>query len=354
MILKMKKGIATLLVAGMIGLTISGCGSKAPEPLTVETAAAWEAESVASWHDTNLTKADYMYFYRTNQYEMEQQLLSAGYTEENLSTYWNDETSGAAQRESLKTQSLFQAKQFMTLYEMAVAAGAVVDEATATENSAYIDEIVAGLDEEPAKAAQAFLDTYGVTAEQMKALYIRMDYINAYLFDVSVNTAFTDEELKEEYDANVDLYEQVTVRHVLVLCDDNMTEEAQKEAKEKADDILARIEAGEPIGDLAKELSEDGGSVDNNGEYTFGRGRMVKEFEDWSFSAQPGDRGIVKTSYGYHVMEMMARLGFEDAKDTLTYQLGNVKAEELINEATAIAENGWADNNEAIDAIVPA
>lgn len=57
---------------------------------------------------------------------------------------------------------------------------------------------------------------------------------------------------------------------------------------------------------MANENSEDG-AVD--GLYTkILKGEMVKEFEDWCFdsSRQPGDYGIVKTQYGYHIMYFSA------------------------------------------------
>jgi parvulin-like peptidyl-prolyl isomerase len=56
--------------------------------------------------------------------------------------------------------------------------------------------------------------------------------------------------------------------------------------------------------ELAKANSSDG-SASNGGLYEKVRlGQMVKEFEDWCFAKgrKPGDTGIVKTQYGYHVM----------------------------------------------------
>ena len=56
---------------------------------------------------------------------------------------------------------------------------------------------------------------------------------------------------------------------------------------------------------LVKEYSEDPGSVDNGGLYeNVNRGDMVDEFNDWIFDEEReiGDSGIVKTSYGWHIM----------------------------------------------------
>ena len=56
---------------------------------------------------------------------------------------------------------------------------------------------------------------------------------------------------------------------------------------------------------LAGQHSDDPGSAENGGLYeSIYPGQMVQPFEDWCFdeSRQPGDTGIVKTEYGYHIM----------------------------------------------------
>ena len=92
-------------------------------------------------------------------------------------------------------------------------------------------------------------------------------------------------------------YHAVSVRHILV------------DSEEKANDILKQYNDGEKTEDafaaLAVANSTDPGSASNGGLYSnIYKGQMVSEFENWCFdsSRQPGDTGIVQTSYGYHVM----------------------------------------------------
>ena len=73
--------------------------------------------------------------------------------------------------------------------------------------------------------------------------------------------------------------------------------------------IRDRWKAGEHTEDsfafLAAENSADTGSASNGGLYEeVYPGQMVDAFDAWCFDAarQPGDTGIVKTEYGYHVM----------------------------------------------------
>ncbi len=101
----------------------------------------------------------------------------------------------------------------------------------------------------------------------------------------------------------------VDVRHILFLTETTPVETAQAMAEE----ALAEWENGEKTEDsfaaLANSLSEDPGSNTNGGLYeSVAPGEMVTEFNDWCFdpARQPGDTGIVQTSYGFHVMYFSA------------------------------------------------
>ena len=106
----------------------------------------------------------------------------------------------------------------------------------------------------------------------------------------------------------------VNVRHILIQPegkndDGTYTDEAWAEAEKKANDLLTEWQNGEHTEDsfafMAAENSQDPGSVENGGLYEdIYPGKMVDEFDAWCFdpARQPGDTGIVKTSYGYHIM----------------------------------------------------
>ena len=92
--------------------------------------------------------------------------------------------------------------------------------------------------------------------------------------------------------------------------DDNTSTDADwEECKSKIEEIQAEWEETDQTEDdfatLATEKSEDTGSASNGGLYEeVYPGQMVDAFDAWCFDAarQPGDTGIVKTEYGYHVM----------------------------------------------------
>ena len=127
----------------------------------------------------------------------------------------------------------------------------------------------------------------------------------------------TGEQVKKFYDDNPTQFEQperVRASHVLITTKDPATGEdllpdKKKEKKELADKVLARAKAGEDFAKLAKEFSDDPGSRDKGGEYTFPRGQMVPEFENAAFALDANKiSDIVTTSYGYHIIKMLEKM----------------------------------------------
>jgi foldase protein PrsA len=70
--------------------------------------------------------------------------------------------------------------------------------------------------------------------------------------------------------------------------------------------ILVRLKNGESFVNLARELSIDRGSAKRGGDLgLFGRGMMVKPFEDAAFKLKKGEmtQEPVKTEFGYHIIK---------------------------------------------------
>ena len=147
---------------------------------------------------------------------------------------------------------------------------------------------------------------------------------SAYLQVLVDEKPYTEDDISKYYDDNADSYagngieksdvKMVNVRHILIQPegkndDGTYTDEAWAEAEKKANDLLTEWQNGEHTEDsfafMAAENSQDPGSVENGGLYEdIYPGKMVDEFDAWCFdpARQPGDTGIVKTSYGYHIM----------------------------------------------------
>ncbi|MBL6870988.1 MAG: peptidylprolyl isomerase [Flavobacteriales bacterium] len=101
--------------------------------------------------------------------------------------------------------------------------------------------------------------------------------------------------------------EQSKVRHILI----NSKEGDINDAKNKklADSILDAIRRdSSKFSSLVSKYSDDPGSVSNGGVYSwFPKGQMVPEFEEFSFNKKIGSSGVVRTNYGFHVIQVLGR-----------------------------------------------
>ena len=85
---------------------------------------------------------------------------------------------------------------------------------------------------------------------------------------------------------------QITASHILV------------EKEHEAQDLLKKIASGESFETLAKQFSQCPSGKQGGMLGTFGRGQMVKPFEDAAFALKTGEiSGPVRTQFGYHLIK---------------------------------------------------
>jgi peptidyl-prolyl cis-trans isomerase D len=143
--------------------------------------------------------------------------------------------------------------------------------------------------------------------EQRKIAYfaITRDQIPAGL------TQPTQQEIQQYYNAHLSEYsvpEQARSRHILIMVPPGADAKADAAAKEKAESLLRQILGGANFADLARKFSEDPGSKSMGGELGFARrGAMVPEFDNAIFTQKIGDTRIVKTQFGYHIVQVEER-----------------------------------------------
>jgi peptidyl-prolyl cis-trans isomerase D len=102
--------------------------------------------------------------------------------------------------------------------------------------------------------------------------------------------------------ATVFVSDSVQARHILIQPSETL-DTASAEAK--IDSIKAAIKGGADFAKLATDLSADLGSAQNGGDLGwFTQGRMVPEFNDACFNGKVGDMPIVKTQFGFHLIEI--------------------------------------------------
>ncbi len=101
--------------------------------------------------------------------------------------------------------------------------------------------------------------------------------------------------------------EQAKVRHILISSKKEDLDDAKN--KKLADSILYAIRRdSSKFSSLVTKYSDDPGSVANGGVYSwFPKGQMTAEFEEFSFSKKVGRSGVVRTNYGFHVIQVLGR-----------------------------------------------
>lgn len=132
--------------------------------------------------------------------------------------------------------------------------------------------------------------------ENARKEFLAQMAISEVMKDVSVS----EEEIKAFYEENPHHFqkgETVSAKHILV------------SEEEECNKILAAIKSGEKtFEDAAKESSTCPSGQKGGDLGAFGKGQMVKEFEDAAFAAEIGDVvGPVKTQFGYHLIKVEAK-----------------------------------------------
>lgn len=79
------------------------------------------------------------------------------------------------------------------------------------------------------------------------------------------------------------------------------------EALKKAQEVYGMIQSGASMSELAGKYSTDQGSARNGGDLGWSNpNKFVPEFANFCKSAAPGQVGVVKTQYGFHIIKMVA------------------------------------------------
>ncbi len=165
------------------------------------------------------------------------------------------------------------------------------------------------------EAFQRQLSAANMTVDQLRAKATQEATANAALKRM-LNINVTDAEVTAYYSnhaADFEVPETVKARHILLLTIDPETRSplgtnVVSAKRTQIEDILKKVRAGGDFAALAKQYSEDPGSKDTGGEYTFPRGQMDPAFEAAAFSMTNNQiSDVVTTTYGFHIIQTLAK-----------------------------------------------
>ena len=121
----------------------------------------------------------------------------------------------------------------------------------------------------------------------------------------------TQQQIQQYYNDHASDYsvpDQAKSRHILIMVPPGADAKTDAAAKAKAESVLKQLQAGGSWTDLAKKFSDDPGSKNAGGELGFAqRGKMVPEFDKAIFTQKIGDIAIVKSNFGYHIVQVEER-----------------------------------------------
>ncbi|MCM0755573.1 SurA N-terminal domain-containing protein [Desulfovibrio aminophilus] len=150
-----------------------------------------------------------------------------------------------------------------------------------------------------------------------------------------------DEDVRAYFDSHQSTFtrpEEVRVRHILLTVDPAAGPAEAQKAEASIRALAAKAKAGADFADLARRNSQDAGAANGGDLGWFGRGAMVKPFEDAAFALKKGEISEpVRTEFGWHLIQMEDRheagpMSFDEVKDQIKRQLAEDRASEKISD----------------------
>lgn len=294
----------------------------------------WQSTNyVAKVSNEKISKPEFKFFLTSIKNQMENS--GASIQEGSGNAIWNSKIDGKDAKLVAKDKALDEAKKYKIQLIKAKERNIKLDKNDNLRiEKAIKDEVQKSGGQ--VEAEKVFIEAYGVGVKDYTNIIKKLMLVYKFMQEEEKNIQVTEVEIQDGYKKNFENLEITTVRHILFsIMDENrqpLPEDKQLEAKNKADEIFKRAQQGEDFASLASEYSEDPGSKDNGGEYTFQKGQMVKEFEEWAFKAKPGDMGIVKSMFGYHIMNKPLQKDLkEKIKDSIVKDKYNKQLEQWTN-----------------------
>lgn len=167
----------------------------------------------------------------------------------------------------------------------------------------------------------------GLTEAELKSDIERGHVINKLIDnDIMSLVVIPDRDIRTFYDTHPNSFkksEQVRASHILIKIDSKSEPTVKDIKKAKLQKIQKRLKGGEDFAVLAKEFSECPSNIKGGDLGYFGRGKMVKPFEDAAFALKTGEiSDIVETRFGYHLIKIVDKkpesvMDYEEVKDNI-------------------------------------
>ena len=175
--------------------------------------------------------------------------------------------------------------------------------------------------------------------ERQARLYRESLLIDKYLDRELKKRIVTERKAKKHYEEHKDQFkspQQVRVANILIKAGTDASPEDRKAARERAEEILKRLEQGEDFASLAREFSEDEVTAKRGGDLSYvPQGRMPPELEAVAFAMEKEGEisGVVESRLGFHILKFLGKknpqqVEYEQVREQIIEHLGPVSRRE--------------------------
>lgn len=180
---------------------------------------------------------------------------------------------------------------------------------------------------------------------------------------IAAQMSVTDDDIKSYYDQNRKNYstdEQRRASHILIKVNKDANAAEQAAAKTKAEEVLALVRKDPAnFAELAKQYSQDEGSAKEGGDLGyFGKGMMVKPFEDAAFKLKKGEiSDLVKSDFGYHIIDVTdikpaTEKPLDQVKDQISDEIRKQKATKQMSDMAETFTNTVYEQSDSLKPVV--
>ncbi len=245
------------------------------------------------------------------------------------------QTPNDSQLMALKKEILERLIDRELLYQAAVKNGTKVEETTVDEQMTKVKKRFPSEDKYKDMLKGMKLTESELKSQLKKNLVIKQFVEKQF----EQNAKVSDKEIRTYYDSNQGAFkqpEQVKASHILIKVAPGAKKEEKAAARKKIMTVQERLKKGEDFAVVAKEVSEGPSGARGGDLGYFGRGQMVKPFEEVVFVLKPGEvSDIVETDFGYHLIKCADKkpggtIAYKDVKDRLSQYLTQQKVRKKV------------------------
>jgi peptidyl-prolyl cis-trans isomerase D len=187
----------------------------------------------------------------------------------------------------------------------------------------------------------------------------KVEYAKFSVDDLLTKVEVSKEDVRKYYDEHqndLGTPEERHAAHILISASAATSQAEQDAAKAKAEQLLQQArQYPAKFAELARKNSQDPGSAVNGGDLGFfGRGMMVKPFDDAVFALKVGEiSGLVKSDFGYHIIKLVEVkpsrvLPFDEAREGIVNKLRQQKAADMFAEMAEKFSNAVYEQSDTL------